>query len=339
MNLDIVFTRGNSDKPAIVFIHGLGMDKDIWVNPLKSRILGGRLPLDIFLREKPLSRDFGPSGEKPKEGIKEFSLGGQPKVLKTLFADLTLMKYPVITWTQKRPSGPIDSVVSELDEIMKLARDLTKNGIILVGHSRGGLVGRKYLSQKKEHIIKGLITISSPHRGSSIARLVCYLKPFATFISPLFSGADKGTFSSAIKHVLDFLKSKALKELLPESSFLKSLKDGPLDRIYYVSLGGTKPTLFSLYRWRWNSVSEGKSKRWFLTPEELFSMPEILRKVIPNKFYPAEITDGKGDGLVSAESAKIPWAHEHHNFNCNHAQMLFDKSVRDLLVQAIEKIS
>jgi hypothetical protein len=139
--------------------------------------------------------------------------------------------------------------------------------------------------------------------------------------------------------VLDFLKSKALKELLPESSFLKSLKDGPLDRIYYVSLGGTKPTLFSLYRWRWNSVSEGKSKRWFLTPEELFSMPEILRKVIPNKFYPAEITDGKGDGLVSAESAKIPWCHEHYNCSLNHAQMLFDKNVRDLLVQAIEKIS
>jgi hypothetical protein len=165
------------------------------------------------------------------------------------------------------------------------------------------------------------------------------LKPLVSFVSPFFSGADKGTLSSSVKHVLDFLKSKALKELLPQSSFLKSLKDGPLDGIHYVSLSGTKPTLFSLYRWRWNSVREDKSYRWSLRPEEIFSIPEIFGKVIPDKFYPAEITDGKGDGLVSAESSKIPWSHEHYNFSLNHAQMLFDKDVRDLLIKTIEKIS
>jgi hypothetical protein len=165
------------------------------------------------------------------------------------------------------------------------------------------------------------------------------LKPLVSFVNPLFSGADKGTLSSSVKHVLDFLKSKALKELLPQSSFLKSLKDGPLDGIHYISLSGTKPALFSLYRWHWDPVSKGKSYRWFLKPKELFSIPEIFQKVIPDKFYPAEITDGKGDGLVSAESAKIPWCHEHYNFSLNHAQMLFDKNVRDLLVTSIEKIS
>jgi pimeloyl-ACP methyl ester carboxylesterase len=338
MKLDIAFTKGSIDKPAIIFIHGLGMDKDIWVNPLKSRILGGKLPLNIFLRERPSVRDFGVSRDKPKEEIPELSPGVQPKCLETLFNDLKLKKYPVITWSQRRPSGPIDSVVSELEEIMKLAKDLSKAGIILVGHSRGGLIGRKYLFQKEEPFIRGLITISSPHQGSSIAKLACYLKPLVSFVSPFFSGADKGTLSSSVKHVLDFLKSKALKELLPQSSFLKSLKDGPLDGIHYVSLSGTKPTLFSLYRWRWNSVREDKSYRWSLRPEEIFSIPEIFEKVIPDKFYPAEITDGKGDGLVSAESAKIPWSNEHYNFSLNHAQMLFDKNVRDLLVTSIEKI-
>jgi pimeloyl-ACP methyl ester carboxylesterase len=338
MNLDIALSKGNPDKPAIIFIHGLGMDKGIWVNPLKSRILGGRLPLNIFLREKPPARDFGVSRDKPKKEIPELSTGANPKCLETLFNDLNLRKYTVVTWSQRRPSGPIDSVVSEVEEIMKLAKELTKAGIILVGHSRGGLIGRKYLFQKKEPIVRGLITISSPHQGSSVARLVCYLKPLASFISPFFSRAEKGTLSSTIKHVLDFLKSRSLKELLPKSSFLKSLKDGPLDGIRYVSLGGTKPTLFSLYRWRWNSVIEREYRRWFLTPEELFSIPKILQKVIPDKFYPAEITDGKGDGLVSAESSKIPWSYEHYNFSLNHAQMLFDKNVRDLLVKSIEKI-
>ncbi len=338
MKLDIVFTRGSVEKPAIVFIHGLGMDKDIWVTPSKSRILGGRLPLNIFLRKEPTAKDFGVHRDKPKEEIPEFSTGVHPACIETLFNDLKLKKYPVITWSQRRPSGPIDSVVAELEEIMKLAKELTKAGIILVGHSRGGLIGRKYLFQKKESFVKGLITISSPHQGSSIAKLACYLKPLASFITPLFSSADKGTLSSSVKHVLDFLKSKALKELLPKSSFLKSLRDGPLDWIYYISLGGTKPTLMSLYRWRWNSVSEEKSLRWFLNPEELFSIPEIFQKVIPDKFYPDEIAEGKGDGLVSAESARIPWGNEHYTFSLNHAQMLFDKNVRDLLVKSIEKI-
>ncbi len=339
MNADIAFTKGNLNKPVIIFIHGLGMDKDIWVNPLKSRILGGRLPLNIFLREKPPTKDFGLSRDKPKRGIPGLSTGAQPKYLETLFTDLKLRKYPVVTWSQKRPSGPIDSVVSELEEIITFAKELTKAGIILVGHSRGGLIGRKYLFQKKEPLVRGLITISSPHQGSSIARLVCYLKPLASFISPFFSKAEKGTLSSTIKHVLDFLKSRALKELLPQSTFFKSLKDSPLNWITYISLSGTKPTLFRLYRWHWDPVSEDKSYRWFLKAEELFSIPEIFQKVIPYKFYPDEITKGKGDGLVSAESSKIPWCNEHYIFSLNHAQMLFDKDARNLLIKTIEKMS
>jgi len=339
MRLDIAFTRGNSDKPAIVFIHGLGMDKDIWVTPSKSRIFGGKLPLSILLRERPPSKDFGLHKNKPKEEIPEFSTGIHPACTETLFNDLKLKKYPVVTWSQRRPSGPIDSVVLELEEIIKLAKELTRSGIILVGHSRGGLIGRKYLYKKEGSSVKSLITISSPHQGSSVARLICYLKPLASLIRPFLSGAEKGTLNSALKHILDFLKSRALKELLPKSSFLKSLKDGPLDGISYISLGGTKPTLFSLYRWHWNSVSEGASYRWFLEPEEIFSLPEILRKVIPEKFYPYEIADGKGDGLVSAESSKIPWCNEHYNFSLNHAQILFDRGVRDLLIKMIARIS
>jgi pimeloyl-ACP methyl ester carboxylesterase len=338
MNLDIALYKGSVEKPAIVFIHGLGMDKDIWVDPSKSRILGGRLPLNIFLRERPPVKDFGISKYKPKKDTPELSAGVYPECIETLFNDLKLKEYPVITWSQRRPSGPIDSVITELEEIMKQAQELTKAGVILIGHSRGGLIGRKYLFLKKEPFIKGLITISSPHQGSSIAKLACYLKPLASFITPLFSKAEKGTLSSSVKHVLDFLKSRALKELLPKSSFLKSLRDGPLNWIYYISLGGTKPSLMSIYRWRWNSVSEDKSLRWFLSPEELFSIPEIFHKVIPDRFYPDEIAEGKGDGLVSAESSKIPWCNEHYNFNFNHAQMLFDKDVRYLLVEIIERI-
>lgn len=337
MNPDIELIRGNIDKPAVIFIHGLGMDKNIWANPLKSRILGGKLSLKVFLGKKPSSKDFA-CKKISKRKVIEFSTGEQPEAVETLFNDLKFKGYSVITWSQKRPSGPLDSAVSELEEVIKISLDQTKAGVILIGHSRGGLIGRKYLL-KKDRSIRSLITISSPHKGSSIARTACYLKPLASFISPFLKNSDKGTLSSSIKHVLDFLKSKALKELLPGSSFLKSLKDKPLDWIYYLSIGGTDPTLFSLYRWRWDSVKVNKQSRWFLKPEELFSVPDIFQKVIPEKLYPEEIKKGKGDGLVSADSARIPWYNEHFDFDLNHARILFDKNVRDLLVKKIERIS
>lgn len=337
MDLDIALNRGSADKPAVIFIHGLGMDKDIWINPSESRILGGRLPLKIFLGKRPPVKDFGLSRDEPKEEISEFSTGVQPDAMETLFDDLRLKEYTVITWSQERPSGPIESAVSELKEIVKLAKELTKTGIILVGHSRGGLIGRKYLL-RKDRSIRSLITISSPHKGSSIAKIASYLKPLASVISPLLNVGNRNTLPSAIKHVLEFLKSRALKELLPESPFLRSLKDKPFDWIHYISLGGTDPTLFSLYRWRWDTVKEDKYCRWFLRPAELFSIPEIFQKVIPDKLYPEEIKKGKGDGLVSAESSRIPWCNEHHNFSLNHAQILFDKGVRDLLIKEIDRI-
>jgi len=338
MNLDTTLRRGNTDKPALVFIHGLGMDKNIWVNPSKSRVLGGKIPLKIILSKNPPVKDFGLRKKAPRKAFSEFSLGEQPAMIYTLLNDLSQKDFPVITWSQERPSGPIDVAVSELEKIIKTAHTLTKAGIILIGHSRGGLIARKYLT-KQDRSIRGLVTFSSPHKGSSIARLASYLKPIASIMRPLLPGHTKSTLSSTIKHILDFFKSKALQELLPGSSFFQSLKDEPLDWIYYVSAGGTDPGLLSFYKWSWDPVRENKYNRWFLKPEKFFTIPDIFEKVIPDKFYPEEIKKGKGDGLVSEASSKIPWCNEHYSFNLNHAQILFDEKVRFLLAKAIERMS
>lgn len=316
MNLDTVLHKGSPDKPAMIFIHGLGMDKDIWVNPSKSRILGGMFPLKVFLSKRHQRKDSISDRNSSGDTIKPLT-DKQTDTLQTLFDDLTFRNYTVITWSQERPESPIDSVVSELKEIVRIAKKLTKNGIVLIGHSRGGLIGRKYLL-RNDKSVRGLITISTPHKGSSVAKIANYLSPLISVIDPLFHGGEKGTVSFAIKRILNFLKSKALKELLPDSHFFKSLKDRLCDWVYYVSVGGTDPTLFSLYN---------------------FSIPDIFEKVIPKNLYPEEIKKGKGDGLVSAESSKIPWYNEHYNFPLNHAEILFDKSVRDKIIKVIERIS
>jgi len=296
MKLDIALQQGSDTKPAVVFIHGLGMNKDIWVNPLNSRILGGQFPLKALLGKM---------------------FNGEQAVPQTLYDDLRRQEYSVIAWSQKRPAGPIASVIPELDEIVNTAREMTMSGIIFVGHSRGGLIARHYLLEKKISI-KGLITISTPHQGSSIARIAKYVSPLVSTLAPLIPAGDKGTLSFSIKSIFDFLKGRALKELLPESNFLKSLKDGPLEGIYYASVGGTNPTLFAFRN---------------------LSFPDVFESIIPKNLYPEEMKKGRGDGLVSAESAVLPWGEEHHNFDRNHAEILFDENARNILVRIIERLS
>ena len=65
----------------------------------------------------------------------------------------------------------------------------------------------------------------------------------------------------------------------------------------------------------------------------------MFEKVIPAHLYPEELKQGRGDGLVSAESSKLPWTNEHHVFPFNHAEILFDEGVRNRMVRVIERIS
>ncbi len=336
MNLDTILYKGSDNKPAVIFIHGLGMDKDIWVNPSNSRILGGGFSIKTLLSKRPKVKDFGICRDDvPKEAVPKFSTGGQPDNLQTLFDDFRIKGHTVITWTQKRPAGPIDAVDMELKEVVRIANKMTKAGIILIGHSRGGLIGRKYLL-REDRSIRALITISTPHKGSSIARIANYLSPFVAIINPFFPGSDKGTLSFTIKRIFEFLGSRALKELLPESDFFKSMKDGPFNWVHYISVGGTNPTLFSFYRWRLDTARMDKCSRKILIPDEIFSVPDLFEKVIPKNLYPEEMKKGKGDGLVSAESSKIPWSNEHYNFELNHAEILFEESVRKKIVKTVE---
>ncbi len=297
MKLDIALNKGDHDKPAVVFIHGLGMDKNIWADPAKSRILGGMFPLRILLNK--------------------ISFNETQENVRTLFHDLQSRGYPVITWSQKRPAGPMDFAVSELNEIVEFAGGITKKGIILIGHSRGGLIARKYLVTNTK-VMRGLYTISTPHHGSSIAKIGEYLSPLGSMLAPLIPSGKIGLLAGAIKRTADFLRSGAFLELLPGSDFFRTLKDRPLNDLSYASFGGTSPTLFDLYN---------------------LSFPDVFEKIIPANFYPEELKKGRGDGLVSTESSRLPWTHEHQNAHCNHAEILFEEGIRAGLVKIIETVT
>lgn len=331
MNYDTALIKGDAAKPAVVFVHGLGMDKRIWMSPDEARVLGGSFPVSVLVSGEP--EPEAPDGEEQGRLTKGLSFGSPPGNLTTLFHDMKERNFTVLTWSQQRPSAEIDIAVSELSEIITLHEEYCNAGIILIGHSRGGLVARKYLACGDRRI-RCLIALATPHRGSRMAQWAGYLSPLSSLLAPFFSDAEKGTLAYTVKHIIEFLSSKAVRELLPASHFFRSLDDRPLDGVSYFSAGGKDPTLFSLYRLVYE---ESRGKRRIAEVETLFSFPEIFEKLIPDLIFPDEMKKDWGDGLITLESSRLPWAHEHHAYDVNHAGILFDKLVREKVIDFLNR--
>ena len=292
MTLETAFHEGKKGKPLVIFIHGMGMNVKAWANPSEARILGGKYPLQALF----------PSGDT---------------MMETSFSDLRGLAFPVLSWTQSRPSGPIQTAVNELRELIRAYAAYTGRGVIFVGHSRGGLIARKYLEEN--HVsVGGLITLATPHHGTTLARWAVSLSPVTSLLHQLLTGIGRREVDSALRRILGFLSSSGLRELLPDSKFFSGLSDRKEPAIRYISVGGTNPDLL-------DAVSP--------------RIPELIARVFPGRIVPVEMRDGEGDGLVSAESSIWPHADKHKNFPVNHASVLFDGDVREYVMKSVVSIA
>ena len=326
--VDISFIEGKKNRPLVIFIHGLGMDKTIWTDPGRSRILAGRYPLSILLQKKASSQILD---HKPA-GYKKISAGIPPKKLITVFHQLNDMGFNVLAWSQKRPASQVKFAVSELGAIVQEYSDPARNGIITVGHSRGGLIAKSYALSYPDNI-RTTISIGSPFKGSSLARWADIISKTLSVTAPFFNNAVKGTVKSNIKHVIDFINSRAVKELLPGSEFLDTLMPPVPRRIKSLIIAGSSPTLFNIYSWYIDRIDE--SNKYKLSPKLLFSFPGSIRKVLPDIIVPDELIKGRGDGLVSVNSATSDLSYKQRIYPYNHAGLLFSRTVRKNILDFI----
>lgn len=320
MKLDITVHKGTRESPVVIFIHGLGMNKDIWINPLNTKVLAKNIPLKIFAATLP---------KYHSQNKKRFSIGEVPKKIDNLWTALRDEGFNIVCWSQERPVGPIDMAVEELAEIIKETKKLfPKTPIALIGHSRGGLIARK-LMERKIPEIKALITISTPNAGSRISHIGKYLSPLCTFLKGILPKDTHGAISKIIKNINELLEGNALKELLPNSDFFKNLKDCPINDINYLSFGGTEPRVFTIYTWK-------KNKK--MNPRPLLSIPDSLLKILPSSMVPDEIVPGRGDLLVSAKSSLLPWASRHYNLPANHLSIMWHRETINNTIGVLKRI-
>jgi pimeloyl-ACP methyl ester carboxylesterase len=144
--------------------------------------------------------------------------------------------------------------------------------IVFIGHSRGGLIARKYM-ESNDPGIKALITVSTPHAGSSIAKIGNYIEPFSAILRKVSTESDYTAISRTVKNVKNLMEGRAWMDLMPDSAFFRDLKDPQRKNIHYVSMGGNQPRLFTLYVWR--------KKDDNMCARPLLSVPDSLIKVVP----------------------------------------------------------
>ncbi|MBW1972098.1 MAG: hypothetical protein JRI44_04580 [Deltaproteobacteria bacterium] len=338
---NIYYHEGFEKEPLLILIHGYGASAKSWLDPYRETMGKGIIPFDLVLTDNrhPPDPFFFPFG-KP---IKNLSFSTPLRIMPnppTGFWDFFKEKgYSLLTWDQSLPNGPIKIAVKELNIIMEFAKDKAKGkDIIFLAHSRGGLIARKYIQEKREFNtnVKALIMLSTPNYGSRLATMGNFLKTSTRFIEMLLPKElkeEKRLIIGGVEQFLNVFKDSAIEELSPDSSFIKELisneeKEQDKD-IEYFNIVGTSPIFTRLYR----IIDKGKKKT-----EEILSILGVIEKMAPSFLLPDEIKEGKGDGMVAYVRAMIPWIEGTHQWKMegvNHGTLLVDEKVKEKVLEVV----
>ena len=294
--------------PVVLLIHGLGMNNYFWVDPKKCLVLGGLAPLTIFLTD---------AAEKSENTI---SFGSLDPGTQGLWNCLKNGGFSLASWTQNQPLGPIQIAINELATALAAVRNKWPDKpVYLIGHSRGGLIARRFLLEEPATEIEGIITISSPHSGTDMAKFSRYLKPAGALLKKIIPVKSKDKLTKALDRLAEFLQSPAIEELTPDSEFMALIKKPLPKQLQKLSFGGTSPALFQLIV-RLNNDSYKTIK-----------FPDMLAGAIPSGHLPRELTPGLGDALVSAKSARLSGS-KHYDFPDNHVRAAYDHNIHKIIL-------
>ncbi len=321
----------------IVLIHGMGVTERSWTDPYSESMVGGFLPFDYVLTDLNRPPD---SLNKGHPVFGSFCLSTPLRMLPSRpsgFWDLlSKAGYGLVTWTQRDSLGPLARGVEELGEILECFS--SGDRVVLLGHSRGGLIARKFLQEDGSGSgkVKAVVLLGTPNRGSQIADLARI--PRQLFLQPgfrIFSGRF-GAWGSILGRVVDYIRSSlekpAVRELCPGSPLMVEMKAGELEEgrsgVPYFNFAGTGTTYVRLYQ-----VLSREPLRTVQVFSILDGMENFLRA-----FWPPELQQGRGDGLVSTEKAFLPFARENRQFHVNHAQFLVHGAIQRRVLDILQDL-
>lgn len=335
-------SKRRSDREVILLLHGAGGKTHDWTNPMWR-------PYNYNRKHEPTKRIkiMDMHSPPPNPLHVEFSLSAKMPVhnWKDFLIDLG---HTVITYSQlgndKEVAIPLEELVNAVIPYIKenvLIGKLKDSKVTIIAHSRGGLLISKYLhevsQEESSSWIKKVITIESPHRGTELP----YLNDFSfSWLEAALIGLT-GDFTLTILNIIKTLYMEFMvineghDELEPTSELIRSLNPdiSPNPNIEFHTIGGNSVELTKVYNWVWapesfvpkspdlNPLTIEPRFDWFQSPNEFKSVSPLLN-AIPDITGYDELRDGKGDILVTDESARLGYAN-HKTLHINHAEGLW----------------
>ena len=293
--------------------------------------------------------------------------GGEPMTVTGWEPYLNAHGYPTINYSQVGPTETIQRPVAELRGLLQAVvehRLFVDREIVLMGHSRGGIVARKVLvdlandalasvprAAKVLGAIKRLFMLHAPNRGSSLAnqsietnRVLMHrdlMLAAATMILIPFAGpVAAGVLWYLIDRVLDDIKktveTPAFSDFAVGSPTLRSLaSQEPVQGIEYYTWGGNNPRVFWFGAWIFTPLSVLPQPQWppFNWETSFFGslpVPPDLGGVLPK-----EMRYEVGDVLVTGVNAHLSFSQAITN-PLNHAEALWDPIIQYQVVSILK---
>lgn len=321
--------QANLHKPAVLLIHGLAATQQTWTAPTRQWNLRKLAYNPKSSPSVPEVSVTDPFNHKWSSGAPGTDFWG---ALDNDFNLATWNQVPCIANADGMPSNAClasDTFEKAYESaqwaLQKLLAE-TRGPVTLLAHSRGGLIARRLLKDfgDADGRIKRLITIHSPHSGTSVAT-----KPdlvYGEFTSgladllPVKEWREKvtgglGDIQDAMLNLTGLPGARELATHLVPAKVREGEK--ALPGVVYTTFGGTSTTLVKLH-FRTYTVTKDYP---------FFTKTEGSKAFFQNKAF-IETTQGKGDSLVSDDSAKLPWlGAKHHSNPLHHGEVLWNSAV------------
>ena len=357
---DLTVSAGRADAPIVVLIHGIGGNAQYWTDPASLNPTSTWL-FDIHARP--------PAGTTGLGSSPPF----QPGSVTPWVQVLNQAGLSTVTWSQSRPIDLLQYAADKAVAVLRslearvfapYAADVGASGgmvppLVLLGHSRGGLVARAALKQLGGEAVPHLrkvITLCTPHHGSYLPRLADhYNRTLSTAmdfrqvaqavpgplgdvverqLAPRVTELANGVRLALLHAFGTLAQGPGFDELDPQSATLQALADGeqPLPGVHYQSFGGANPVFIRFFLcWAGHAVPVLATASAVLV-EQLARSPGVAST------YGGLAELDTGDSAVGLASSQWPMAFgaPHQAVPVNHMQALIDPTLQQTVLQALQ---
>lgn len=307
----------------------------------KLRAIKARLRSLVLGREDDWQSDYkikfasgepaSPSGQQKENQLCLFvhGLNSSSDVMKPLANRIQKLGYRVAYFDYPNDDR-ITSSAKRLSSELKSIREKNPNlKVTIIAHSMGGLVSRKTVEEKTldPHNVCNLCLVCTPSHGSRLARYAFGID----LIEHFFVKRDKNTSLSRFKSSFADGLNEAAHDLRPDSPFLQHLnslhRNKDIQYSLFIGTDGAVPEVTDA------SLEAAKASIGHKMVKKILDYPK--KKL--NQYE--EVVKGKGDGVVSVQSAMLEGVTDVEKFRVTHSSMWFhpDEPESQKLFDAIIK--